>query len=143
MAYNLPAIVKQAERLMADIEIAVAHFPRKHRYTVGTDLRTQAMTVACLTHKAWRNTTQRSVRIAELSEAIDDLKLRMQLAQQIHAFASFQQFEALGRLVTDLGRQCGGWQKRRNTSGQNGAAPASVQRSPILSSHAASTEAKS
>ena len=144
MGYNIPAIVKAAERLMGEIERAVTRFPRAHRYTLGSDLRRQVMSVARLTHKAWRDEPNRRARLSELSDAIDDLKLRLQLGQQVHAFASFQQFEALGRLATGLGRQCGGWlNKQRTACGQNGLASAPFQRPPILSSHAASTEAKS
>ena len=48
MAYGLPPIVKAAERVMGEIEIAVTRFPRAHRYTLGSDLRQQAMAVARL-----------------------------------------------------------------------------------------------
>src|SRR6185437_12002602 len=108
MAYGLPPIVKAAERLMGEIEIAVTRFPQAHRYTLGADLRQQVMAVARLAHKAWRDRENQDVRISELAEAIDDLKLRMQLGQQVKAFASFAQFEMLARLAGDLGRQCGG-----------------------------------
>ena len=137
MAFYLPKIVKTAERLMGDIETAVTRFPRAHRYTLGSDLRQQAMTVARLAHKAWRERENQSARIADLSEAIDDLKLRMQLGNQVHAFASFAQFEALARTAADLGRQCGGWQKQRNAKGQNVLAREPVQSPSILSSRAA------
>jgi hypothetical protein len=143
MGFNIPKIVKDAERLMGEIEIAVTRFPRAHRYTLGADLRGQVMQIARLTHLAWRDRSNRAERLKALDEAIADMKLRMQLGQQVHAFASFRQFETLGRLVTDLGRQCGGWQQRRNASGQNGTASAPVQRPQILSSHAASSEARS
>ncbi len=128
---------------MGEIEIAVTRFPRAHRYTLGSDLRSDTMRVARLAHKAWREREQQSDRIDELAEAIDDLKLRMQLAQQVKAFASFAQFEMLARLAGDLGRQCGGWQKRRKDKGQNASASVPAQRPSILSSRAASTEARS
>ena len=136
MAYTIPQIVKSAERFMAEIEIAVARFPRAHRYTLGADLRKNAMEVARLAHRAWRD---REFSLDALSDAIDDLKLRLQLGQQVHAFVSFAQFEALARSLGDLGRQCGGWRKqRRSVNGQN-ARPSSAaeQRSLILSARAA------
>ena len=143
MRDSVPKLAKDAERLLAEIEEAVTRFPRRHRYTLGSDLRVQAMAIARLAHRAWRDSTNRTARIVELSDAIDDLKLRLQLGQQVHAFVSFAQFEALGRLIVGIGRQCGGWQKRRNASGQSGMVSAPGQRPPILSSHAASAEAKS
>ena len=136
MALTLPQIVKSAERFMADIELAVVRFPRAHRYTLGSDLRAGAMEVARLAHRAWR---ERATSLDPLSDAIDDLKLRLQLGQRVQAFVSFAQFEVLARQVNDLGRQCGGWRKqRRSVSGQS-AQPSSAaeQRPSILSSRAA------
>lgn len=136
MAFTLPQIVKSAERFMADVELAVARFPRAHRYTLGSDLRTNAMEVARLAHRAWRD---RDTALDALSDAIDDLKLRLQLGQQVKAFVSFAQFEALARSLNDLGRQCGGWRKqRRSVNGQSArSSSATGQRSQILSPHAA------
>jgi hypothetical protein len=94
MSYELPKIVKCAERVMAEIEIAVTRFPRAHRYTLGSDLRQQSMAVARLAHKAWRDRDQQTERIEQLSEAIDDLKLRMQLGQQVRAFVAPDQRRA-------------------------------------------------
>jgi hypothetical protein len=137
----LPSIVKTAERLMADIEIAVSHFPRRHRYTVGARLSEQILDVAMCAHTAWRS--QQPVQLEALSTSIDRLKLQLQLAQQIHAFASFGQFELLARTAADLGRQCGGWQRKRNSQRQNAqeAQAPPAQRPQILSSHVASSEA--
>ena len=138
---ELPTIVKQAERLMADIEIAVSRFPRRHRYTVGARLSDLVMEVAYSAHQAWRIHAPETLQA--LDESIDRLKLQLQLAQQIHAFASFEQFEFLARTANDLGRQCGGWQKKRNSKRQNAqeAQAPPAQRPQILSSHGASSEA--
>lgn len=141
MSYGLPPIVKAAERLMGEIEIAVTRFPRAHKYRLGEDLRRQVMAVARLAHKTWRDREHQVERLEQLAEAIDDLKLTMQLGQQVKAFASFAQFEALARLAGDLGRQCGGWQKRRSAKGQNAKASGPQQRPSILSSRAASSQA--
>jgi hypothetical protein len=126
---------------MADIEIAVSRFPRRHRYTVGARLSSFSMEVAYSAHQAWR--IQVSQTLQALDESIDRLKLQLQLAQQIHAFASFEQFEFLARAANDLGRQCGGWQKKRNSKRQNEqeAQAPPAQRPQILSSHGASSEA--
>jgi hypothetical protein len=142
MSYELPPIVKLAERLMGDIEIAVTRFPRRHRYSVGARLSEQIFEVAMCAHGAWRDREHQAKHLEQLAMAIDRLKLRMQLAQQVHAFASFAQFEALARTAADLGRQCGGWQKKRISKRQNALQPEpAAQRPQILSSHAASTEA--
>src|SRR6185437_9627204 len=99
MRERVPTIVKQAERLLAEIEAAVSRFPRRYRYTVGARLSEQAFETAYSANLAWSDKQHRDERVQELSVAIDRLKLRMQLAQQVQAFASFAQFEALSRVA--------------------------------------------
>lgn len=142
MNRELPPIAKLAMRALVSIEEAVTRFPRRHRYTLGSDLRERAMAVARATHMAWRDQAGRPQRVRDLALAIDDLKLTLQLGKEVNAFVSFGQFEALARLVNELGRQCGGWLKQLRSQGQN-AADHTPQRAPILSSRAASQEAAS
>lgn len=138
MSFSLPPIVKAAERLLLAIEQAVRRFPRYHKYTHGTRLREQAMAIARLTHRAWRDPAHRAMWTTKLIWAVDDLKLSLQLGKQIEAFVSFAQFEMLARLCSDLGKQCGGWRKQQHRNSQNAAkGPLSQQRAEILSSQAA------
>jgi hypothetical protein len=136
---ELPAIAKTAARLRASIEIAWTRCARRHRYGIGTDLRDQATAVQRCTLRAWRDRNHQLQRVRELVIAIDDLKLTVQLAKDVCAFASFDEFEAIARLVDDVGRQSGGWLKRLHSQSQNaqGALPLE-QRAQILSSRAAS-----
>jgi len=133
MFNSLPPIARLAQRILADIENAVRRFPRYHKYTVGSDLRAQAMAVARCTHRAWRDADRKRERVEQLGEAIDDLKISLQLAKQVNAFGSFGEFEAIARSVNDLGRQSGGWRKQL-ANGQNGRTSASSQRASTLSS---------
>lgn len=142
MAFEIPPIARVAERLLKEVEETVRRFPRYHKYTFGSDLRREAMHVARLTHRAWRDHDQQTHWLRRLAFAIDDLKLSLQLGKQIEAFASFRQFEMLARIAADLGRQCGGWLKQRQLNGQNGStAKPSSQRPETLSARAASSEA--
>jgi hypothetical protein len=135
----VPAMLKAAERVLVDIEQAVARFPRAHRYTCGADLRNQAMHVARLAHRYWRDHEHRGEWIRKLTWALDDLKLTLQLGSRIKAFASFAQFESLSRTVADLGRQVGGLFKHHHPKGQNaGARSAPPQCAKTLSTQAAS-----
>jgi hypothetical protein len=118
MPLEAPPIVKLAERVMVDIENVVRGFSRYHKYTVGTELRDHARQVTRCAHRAWRDHESRACWLNQLVFAVDDLKLTLQLSQRLKAFKSFAQFEALARLVSDLGRQCGGWQKQHR-KGQN------------------------
>jgi len=144
MGYQLPEIVKAAERILVEVEKAVRAFPRYHKYAHGARLRDQAMAVAQAAHRAWRDRAHQVVAIERLSDAIDDMKISLQLGKQIEAFASFAQFEMLARLVSELGRQCGGWRRQKRRRGQNAIEPsASSQRAQVLSSRDASSEAYS
>jgi hypothetical protein len=138
MTHALPPIVKAAERLMLEIEQAVRRFPRYHKYTHGTRLREQAMAIARLAHRAWRDQQNRPLWTTKLVWAVDDLKLSLQLGKQIEAFVSFAQFDMLARLCADLGKQCGGWRRQQQRNSQNaGAGTPAPQRAEILSSRIA------
>jgi hypothetical protein len=113
MHQALPPIAKLAQRLLIDIEQAVRGFARYHRYSVGADLRTQAMQVVRVCHRAWRDRAQQRHWTDQLVWAIDELKLTLQLAKDVHAFRGFAQFEQLIRLAEDLGRQAGGWKRQQ------------------------------
>jgi len=143
MSSVAPPIVRLAERLLVAIEQTVRRFARYHKYSVGADLRAQAMEVAVLAQRAWRNREHQQMWIARLSDAVDDLKLKLQLGSAIRAFPSFPQFEALSRLVKDLGKQVGGWRRQqKHPNGQSAASDSSLQSPMILSTRAASAGAK-
>jgi len=48
-------IWRDAFDLLQQIEIAVRKFPRYHKYTLGTDLRQQAMGIIRLINRAYHN----------------------------------------------------------------------------------------
>lgn len=132
MTREAPQIVQLAERVLVDIEEAVRGFPRYHKYAMGSELREDARTVARAAHRAWRERERKGDRIHNLVVAVDNLKLSMQIAQRVRAFKSFAQFEAVARVLSDLGRQCGGWQKQHPKS-QNHQASLPDGRAQILS----------
>jgi hypothetical protein len=138
MSFSLPPIVKQAERLLVEIEKAVRSFPRYEKYGCGSDLRAQARKVTVLTHRAWRQQRDRLVLIGRLIHEIDELKILLQLGVRLRAFASFRQFEMLARLASDIGKQAGGWKRQHPTTQNAQAGSAPAQRGQILSTPAAS-----
>ncbi len=48
-------IWRDANRLLLEVEQSVRHFPRYHKYTLGTEMRQQAMTICRLISRAWHN----------------------------------------------------------------------------------------
>jgi hypothetical protein len=134
-----PPVIRHASSLLRDIELAVLRFPKRHQHVVGKELRQQIMQVAQLANRAWRRPTKRAAFVDSLVEAVDDLKLSMQLAKELHAFASFNQFEDLARKLNELGREVGGWYKQLHPQGQNVASRATPQSARTLSTSVAST----
>ena len=144
--FQLPPIVKAAERLLVDIENAVRSFPRYHRHQIGSDLRKQAMTVYKLANRARRDRAHQQRWVMQLVWAVDELRQYMQTAKLLYAFKGFNQFEELARQAHGLGAQAGGWRRQftnspnaQSASGSN----AVVQRGKKLSTHSASTGANS
>jgi hypothetical protein len=138
VSFELPPVVKQAERMLEEVETAVRGFSRFHKYTFGSTVRAQAFKVACLAHRAWRDRPRQGEWLDRLVWSVDDLKLTLQLGKRIKAFASFAQFEMMARIAADLGKQVGGWKRQQqHPSGQNAAPSVTPQRPKILSTHAA------
>jgi len=101
---------RQAQQLLCLIEEAVKRFPRYHKYTVGSDLRRQAMTVMRTMHRAVFEKTP--AHVTDLMWAMEDLKLTLQLAKELGAFAKMTQFAPIAELAAQMGRQCGGWRRK-------------------------------
>jgi hypothetical protein len=137
--HELPKIVKDAARGRAMIEEACTRMSRQHRYESGKDLRVSARLVVRTALRVWRKPGERLSRLEDLCAAIDWLKLDLQLSKDVHAFRSWKEFEAIVRLVDEVGRQSGGWLKRLTEQGQSArAAKPPAQRAQTLSSRPAS-----
>jgi hypothetical protein len=108
---HLP-IWRDANRLLLAIEQAVRQFPRYHKYTLGTDLRRQAMTLFRLILRASDKGEDQGEHVARVLDAVDDLKLQIQLGKELQAFQGFGQFQAIAELAVAVGKQRGGWRKR-------------------------------
>lgn len=99
MGMDIP-IWRDSSRLLVLIEEAVKRFPRYHKYTLGSDLRRQAMNVHRLLVRALNaKGPERQRQVERLNLAVDDLKLMIQLGKEIQAFQSFRQFEEIAGLA--------------------------------------------
>jgi hypothetical protein len=103
---------RDANALLLAIEQAVRHFPRYHKYTLGTDLRRQAMGICRLVVRAYHDKARQAQQVQRLILAIDDLKVLVQLGKELRAFQRFDEFETIVRLAVSVGRQSGGWYRR-------------------------------
>jgi hypothetical protein len=105
-----------ANCLLLEIEQAVKHFPRYHKYTLGSELRTQAMLICRLVSRAWRDKPKTQHWLEKLVPAVDDLKIQLQLGKELQAFRNFAEFERLVMLTMEVGKQGGGWLRRVSRS---------------------------
>lgn len=112
MESNKAPIWRDAQRLLVLTEDAVRRFPRYHKYTLGSDLRRQAMQVCRLVNRAWRDPQGRLRHVEHLVMAVDEFKLLLQLGKEVRAFSGFGQFQQLAELAVGLGKQSGGWRRR-------------------------------
>ena len=142
-----PDIVNHAQRLMVELEQAVAAFPRRHKYLIGQDLRQWAQQGTMLAQRAWlshANKLEQARLVQALIDANDLLKVGLQTAHALQCFSSAGRFELLAKLAADIGRQCGGWHKQlaKHLNGQSPATAKRPERPEILSTAAASSEAQ-
>lgn len=138
-AGNIPPIVRTAERLLVQMESFVRGFSRYHKYTLGSELRAQCMSMVKLCHRAWRDKARTTDYLQQLVWLIDESKLSLQLAKQLQAFRSFAQFSCIAELLIQLGKQCGGWIRHQQSNGQK-PVPPKAQASPHRLSSQATPE---
>ena len=100
---HLP-IWKAALDLAVHLEHAVRRFPRYHKYTLGTELRQTAQRLCRL--------VARATALDELVLGVEEMKTLLTLAQEIKAFANFNEFAGATELTLSLGKQSGGWRRR-------------------------------
>ena len=148
MGMPLPPIYRDIRRLLVHTEGVVRRFARYHKYTVGTDLRTQAMQLMRCVHRAVYEPARQSEHVGALVWLVDNYKISLQLAMEVGAFThgakgtpSFAGFETAAHLAAGIGKQCGGWQQKTvgRQRATNGSAPGGVQ--PVGSKPAASPSA--
>lgn len=109
---SLPPLWHEAFAFTQAIERAVRQFPRYYKYTLGQELRSNALRAWLLVDKAVRYTKRNQTYLAQLIEVIDELKLQLQLAKQVQALQSYAVFTQLSTHIVSMGKQSGGWYKR-------------------------------
>jgi len=84
---------RDANTLLLEVEKSVRHFPRYHKYTLGAEMRKQAMWVCRLINRAFMEKESKLDIVKGLVAAINDLKLQIQLAKELQVFRNFAEFE--------------------------------------------------
>ncbi len=121
---NRLPIWRDANQLLVAIELAVRGFARYHKYTVGGELRNTCLRVCQAVHRGYSRRRSQHKIVQQVVELVDDLKIQIQLAKELHAFANFSQFQRVAELAVSVGKQAGGWLKQaRAEVARNNRAP--------------------
>jgi len=115
---HLP-IYKQSYDLCLYLEQVVQGFPRYHKYSIGSDLRDTAREILKLIVRANARDDKREV-LQNIREEVEQLKLLLRLALDVHAFSRLNSFEHAVTIAVDVAKQNEGWLKSQHQSrGQN------------------------
>ena len=125
---HLP-IFKQMLELAVHIEKTVRHFPRYHKYTLGSELRGFCHHGLGLIAEA-NSTRDRRELLIELRNTLERMKIHLVLAKEVQAFNKPRAFYQATEMVIAVSRQNEGWiksyrrQGRHDGNRQQGQAPA-------------------
>jgi hypothetical protein len=108
--YRKLPLWRDVQHVMLEVEQAVRQFPRDHKYTVGSEMRQQAMQINRLLARAVQSDTgsQRLHWIEQRVWKIEDFKMSLQLGKDLAAFTSFAQFQSLAERAVALGKHRAG-----------------------------------
>ncbi len=81
---SLP-IWRDANQFLLAIEKVVKLFPKYHKYTLGTELRQNALKVCNLIHQAWQERSKQCDCLQQLKYCIDEIKIQLHLAKKLQA----------------------------------------------------------
>ncbi|CAC9543783.1 hypothetical protein [uncultured Gammaproteobacteria bacterium] len=94
---NKFSIYCDATRLVIEMEDAVRDFPRYHKYTLGSEMRTIAYDLLTVISYTINNKNDRKHFIKKAHQFSEVLKIKIQIAKQI-TMLSFKAFETLANL---------------------------------------------
>ena len=92
------------------IETIVKSFEKYHKYTIGVNLRERTQKMLFLISQA--NMAQDKIlKLFQLRDMCEMIKITIQLAKELKAFRSFKQFEQSTKLTIEVCRQSQAWLK--------------------------------
>ena len=104
-------IYRDATNLVIEIENAVKNFPKYHKYTIGSEMRTVAYDLLIAITYGINNKNNRLRVIKKSHNFSEVLKIKIHLAKNITNM-SFKLFENLASMMIVISKQCKAWQKQ-------------------------------
>jgi hypothetical protein len=106
---HLP-IYKKAMDVAFYFEKIVIHFSRYNKYTLGSELRTLSKDVVKLIIRA-NSSKEKLPLLHELRERLEELKIVIRIAKEVHAFKNFKSFRHAIEGIVSVSKQNEGWIK--------------------------------
>jgi len=115
--YENLRVYKKSFELVVYFENAVKGFDRYHKYVIGSELRNLARSILILIARA--NTKSDRIQCLRTAlEKLEELKILVRLGKETKAFKSFKSFEFVTKLIIEISKQCEGWLRSQNVSGE-------------------------
>ena len=109
---HLP-IYKKAMDVAFYFEQIVTNFSRYNKYTLGSELRTLSRDVVMLIIRA-NSSREKLPLLHELRERLEELKIVIRIAKEVHAFKNFKSFQHAIEGVVSVSKQNEGWIKSQS-----------------------------
>lgn len=107
--YDLP-VYKDTFKMIQMIYAYTQDFPRDYKYTLGQDMKHDAMVLMRSIYRANRSKQNRVESLDEFLDNFELLKLEVRLAAELKLLSRRKQ-AALAQLTDSIGRQISGWRK--------------------------------
>ena len=109
MKNELPAVQK-AYDLGKEILPRVAKYPKEYRYSLGERLNDNALDIIELLVQA-TYTREKARLLDQANVKLERMRFLLRLSHELGALST-KGFEHVMKMVTELGRQIGGWRKQ-------------------------------
>ena len=106
--YQALPIYRAAMEAVTGVDAAVRDFPRYHKFAIGQRLRDASLEALVWVQRAHPRAT-RARALPRLCAAAEELKLLVQAAKEVKAFASFRAYAQVMEQVVRLARQAEAW----------------------------------
>ncbi len=107
-------IYRDANQLIIDTELTVRQFPRYHKYTLGSEMRSSAYTIleniSLAINQPISMIKDKKDLIQQAHRETEKFKIKIQLAKSLNLYTNFKSFETIARGVVSVSKQCFAWQ---------------------------------
>ncbi len=107
--YTLP-VYKSTYDLVKSIYIAVQHFPKQYKYSLGTDLQQETRRLVVLIFQANTHKEDRVRYLEEFESYMEMLKLNIRLSHELKC-VNMKTHARLSMMLENIGKQITGWKK--------------------------------